>query len=205
VEVARVRVARAGVVHEHADVKFPQELPERVHLRGEAVAGEVEHEGAHLGAGVPGLHLGRHGGQLVGAAAHKDEAEVRRGQAERQRAADAVGGARHDGPRAVPPAQRPRGPQERRVQPQRQARRGARAQQEPQRRERRCQRPRGGLRVVRAPRRCSGHGNDDEVLPAPRAGSGLAAGPGCCCCSRCARCELVVAFRFEGLGNIARE
>ncbi|PWZ37327.1 hypothetical protein Zm00014a_025507 [Zea mays] len=128
---ASERVARAGAVHEHVDVKLPEELPERVGLGGEAVAGEVEHEGADLDAGAPGPGLGRHGGELVGDAAPEDEPEARRGQAERERAADAVSGARDDCPRAVAAAQRPRGSLERRVQPQRQAGRGVRGQQEP--------------------------------------------------------------------------
>jgi hypothetical protein len=153
VEVARVRVARAGVVHEHADVEVPDVLPERTHPRGEPVGGEVQDEGAYLSAGVPGSDVGRGGGEPVGAAADEDEPEPGPGQAGGQRAADPVRGAGDDRPRAVAAAQRPRRAEERRVQPQREARRGARGHEQPQRRER--QRPRGlGMRA--------GHGHGDR-------------------------------------------
>jgi hypothetical protein len=147
VEVARVWVARAGVVHEHAHVEPPDELPERAHPCGETIGREVQHEGADLGARVPLLDLGRDGGEPLGAAAHEDEPKAGRGEAERERAADPVRGARDDGPRAVAAAQRPRGAEERRVQPQREARRGARCQEEPQRRERRQRPPRTRVRA----------------------------------------------------------
>ncbi|KAB8095825.1 hypothetical protein EE612_024041, partial [Oryza sativa] len=52
VEVARVRVRHAGAVDEHADVEPADGVPERGHLGGEALGGEVEHEGADLGPGV---------------------------------------------------------------------------------------------------------------------------------------------------------
>ena len=160
VEVARVRVRPADVVHEHAHVESPEELPERVHLRGDVVGVEVEDEGADLRAGAPGLEVGRDGVELVGAPAHEDDPEVGRGEAERERAADAVRGARDDGPGAVPAAQWLRRAEERRVQPQREARRGARRHHEPQRCER--QRPRG-LRVH------AGHGRHSAQQGAPRA------------------------------------
>jgi hypothetical protein len=150
VEVARVRVRRADVIHEHADVEAPEELPERAHPRGEVVVGEVDDEGADLGPRALGLELGRDGGELVRVPADEDDPEAGRGEAEGERAADAVRGARDDGPRAVAAAQRPRGAEERRVQPQREARRSARGHEEPQRRER--QRPRGLGLSIRAGR-----------------------------------------------------
>jgi hypothetical protein len=76
-----VRVARVGAVHEHVDVELREELPEHVGLGGEAIAGEVEHEGADLDAWPwPTRWL------LVGATPPQDEPEARCGQAERERA-----------------------------------------------------------------------------------------------------------------------
>ena len=126
VEVARVRVGQPGVVDEHAHVEAPDGLLERLHARGELLGGEVEHEGAHLGdLGVLGLDLGGHGGQLLRVAADEDEPEPGGGEAERDGAADAVGGAGDDGPGAVAAAEGLAGAEERGVDPEREADGGA--------------------------------------------------------------------------------
>jgi hypothetical protein len=141
VEVARVRVGHAGVVDEHADVEAPDGVLERLHAGGQPLAGEVEHESPHLGdLGVPGLDLGGDGGQLLLVAADEDEPEPGRGEAEGDGAADAVGGARHDGPGAVAAAQGLARAEERGVDPEREAGGGAHGHEQAHRGQR--QRPR---------------------------------------------------------------
>jgi hypothetical protein len=145
VEVARVRVRDPGVVDEHADVEAADGLLERLDARGEPLAGEVEHEGAHLGdLGALGLDLGGHRGELLRVAAHEDEPEPRGGEAEGDGAADPVGGAGDDGPGAVAAAQVLARAEEGGVDPESEADGGAGRDEEARRRER--QRP-GRLRL----------------------------------------------------------
>jgi len=70
---------------------------------------------------VLGLDLGGHGGQLLRVAADEDEPEPGGGEAERDGAADAVGGAGDDGPGAVAAAEGLAGAEERGIDPVREA------------------------------------------------------------------------------------
>jgi hypothetical protein len=117
---ARVRVARAGAVHEHIDVELPEELPEHVAL---AARPSPAKSSTKVRTWTPGRLALASADTVVSLSALRPTRTSPRATAARRNASERPMS-------SVAPmmttAQRPCGSQERRVQPQRQAGRGAR-------------------------------------------------------------------------------